>query len=866
VKINLKNKYRKIEMNKIIYCFLWVVFSTNIYALTIDCGSMQIDIDNTGKLTRIFDVKNKKNYINKNKQTYLMLLKSYSDKNLQAPKSLKILKKRGKDLLVRLTYNNNINADIFIRQERGWFHLELKRSNNVKEIDAVRWGPFYTNITGSIGEFVGLLHGEYSTLGLMSLEPNTDNECIAWNGNINVKVPAMTCAKWLAYSQKGTSLLLDSTDHTRPRKIENFRYSTPLPSVTVIGSKVALHLSEKGKVLDKIEQIIKKEGLPYLTIGGVWIKKAVRMQSPSVWSSYGERDVSRVIDLCHKFDGSVISSFSRMFGNWGHFSIDPQLYPGGTKAVKKASDESIGKGIYMNMHTLTNFIKPINVPEPFITPVIDKDFARYGLSSALTKKIDNAESTLSISLNDNLKKFFSNKNKKNSWDMHVLLELNNEIILFDQWEVKGNSVLFHKCKRGYLMTKTKNHKQGEKVKFLYYGGYKCLFAGNLNMLLKVARNIGNVVSECGIRKVSLDGHESCCATGHGNYAMNKVLLTLYNLNKDREMIYTGSRITNYCANILGYLSWGEFDLKKGFRGTMLDYRINRQVQLQRNLIPHKLGQHYPSKATLEDVNWLMGQALGWDGGVELSIDLALFDKNPAKEQIIAAVHKWEEARKSGKISWAQKLRVSQIDRVYDIQKAGKGWKLIPIKKRWVDERCKVLPSSVIKLESVSGDVKALPTKIDLSWTHNPLIYKEAAISNDMPMLSGKNNAWNVTYPKLGATSSDINGNFLKLVIRVPEDSPTGITNPVISINNCQSCVIPATLKPGEYLATPLNVPYACIYNKNNEVIDRVYIKLAYTLPNMTNKEKFKINCTFDPIKKGKTGKAVLNLFYSAVLK
>jgi hypothetical protein len=853
-------------MNKIIYCFLWIVLSSNAFALTIDCGSMQIDIDKTGKLTRIFDVKNKKDYINKRLQTYLMLLKSYSDKKLQPPKSMKFIKKSGKSLLVRLTYGNNINADILIRQENGWFHLELKKSNNVKEIDAVRWGPFYTNIVGSVGEFFGLLRGDHSTLGLMSLEPNTDGECIDGNGHINTRSPASTCAKWLGYSQKGTFLLLDSTDHTRSRKIEDFRYSTPLPGVTVIGSKVALHLSKNGKVLDKIENIIKKEGLPYLTLGGVWIKKAVRMQSPSVWSSYGEKDVSRVIDLCHKFDGSVISSFSRMFGNWGHFSIDPKLYPGGVKAVKKASDESIEKGIYMNMHTLTNFIKPINIPEPFITPVIDKDFARYKLTSTLTRKIDDAESTISISLNDNLKKFFSNKNKKNSWDMHALLELNNEIILFDKWEVKGNSILFSKCKRGYLMTKSKNHKVGDKVGFLYYGGYKCLFAGTLNMLLKVAKNIGNTVNKCGIRKVSLDGHESCCVTGHGDYAMNKVLLTLYKFNKNREMIYTGSRITNYCTNILGYLSWGEFDLKKGFRGTMLDYRIKRQIQLQRNLIPHKLGQHYPSEATLEDINWLMGQAVGWDGGVELSINLNLFDKNPAKDKIIAAVHKWEEARKSGKVTRNQKLRISQIDRVYDIQKAGNRWKLIPIKKRWVDKRCKILPSSVIKLKNLSGDAKALPTKIDLSWTHNPLIYKEAAISDDMPMVSGKDNRWNVIYPKLGATVSDINGNNLKLVLRVPADSPTGISNPVISINNNQFCVIPARLQPGEYLATPLNVPYACIYDKNNEVIDRVYLKFATGLPNMSNKENFKINCTFDPIKTGQTGKAVLNLFYSAVLK
>jgi hypothetical protein len=78
-------------------------------------------------------------------------------------------------------------------------------------------------------------------------------------------------------------------------------------------------------------------------------------------------------------------------------------------------------------------------------------------------------------------------------------------------------------------------------------------------------------------------------------------------------------------------------------------------------------------------------------------------------------------------------------------------------------------------------------------------------------------------------------------------------------------MIPVSLKPGEYIATPLNAPVAFIYNANHEVIGKATIRYSNTLPNMQGKVTFKLECSFDSIDKNKKSFAVMNMFYSQVL-
>jgi hypothetical protein len=166
---------------------------------------------------------------------------------------------------------------------------------------------------------------------------------------------------------------------------------------------------------------------------------------------------------------------------------------------------------------------------------------------------------------------------------------------------------------------------------------------------------------------------------------------------------------------------------------------------------------------------------------------------------------------------------------------------------------------------LAGDTTALPATADLSWTHNPLIYTAATLSDDIPLKADTLNKWRVEYPEAGANANDINENQFKFVLRVPLDAPCGIRNPFFSIDNAQHFMVPVELKPGEYLATPLNVPIAFVYNHEHKVIAQVPIRYTNNLPYMNHRTHFVVQCSFESMKKGKTSSAILNLFYSEIL-
>ena len=830
----------------------------------LDTDWMRLRIDEKGCLTELYDKEAKQDYLCSTRPSYLIQLKRYSEENLKPPTEMKLLSKSENSVLMQVRFDHKTSLTILMGWTKGWLHFEIKDAKGVEDIDAIRWGPYSTTLVDGVGGFFGILYSPTATLGLSTLDPNTDGECIQPNGVVRLTPEYSACAKWLPWPEKGSQLLLDSIDHTHPRSMGLLRTSSTIPKGTVVGSKVALWMVPKGRELDLLEKMIQTEKLPFCTVNGIWAKRSKEILAPSIWSWFDENTVDRTIRFCEDVSGELICPFAHMFGNWGHFDPDPKVYPGGWEALRKISAQCAKKGIRTTMYTLTNFLKPITQPEPFITPKVDPRFARYDAEVELSKSLNSSNTLLRLELSEALRPLLEGKDSEKT---KAVALIDDELVWFSNAVFSAHAIELQGCKRGYLLTKPKFHRRKTAVRFLYYAGYKNLFPGTFGMNREVATIIGKRAQEGAFTKVTLDGHESCLQTGLGYLAMNDTMRTIWKLNADREMLYTGSRLTAYTWYMLSYISWGEFDKFKGFRGSMLDYRLRRQIQHERNLMPHKLGQHYPDDATLEDIHWLMSQAVGWNAGVEFDVRPDNFNRKPEADAIKKAVRLWEKARLSGKITESQKLALEQIDRVYEIQPEEKapGWSIHLLKKRWVDPRCKILDPSVIKLKNLIGEFAAQPTQIDLSWTHNPLIYTAAAISDDIPLKADELNKWQVEYPEAGANAGDVNGNQFKFVLRVPPDAPCGIRNPLFSISNTQHFMVPVELKPGEYLATPFNAPIVFVYNQKHEVMARIPIRYTNDLPNMHHRPHFFVECTFESLQKNKTPTALLNLFYSEIL-
>jgi hypothetical protein len=833
-------------MLKYLFGLFICIGALNVSAgVEINSGLITLKMNDRGRMTALSykgeDVLNKKTTTN------LLTAELYSKGGLRAADSMKVVSRTDNKTIVDLAYGSStIRVEITAQGE--WLRFKII-GGDLSDVKRITWGPYKTNISKSVAGFFGILYSDTFAMGLMSLDTNTDGRGYG----------TTMCAEWLPYPKKGSSVYLESWDHTRPYQFRPYRTVKPTPGFTVKNSAVALYFapSDKKKLLACIEKIVKKEGLPYLKYKGEWNKVSKKISAPSVWAHFSEKTASQVIKIAKDLSANNICAFSNMFGNWGHFDLSKRLYPSGMDGIHKIAQEAKENNLNFTMYTLTNFIKPKDgVPEPYITPVVDPRFCRYDIKSKLVNPLSLKDKTIKLKYTAELEKFL-NKVKP------TMMEINNELIEFSQYKTVGENIEFYIDKRGVLMTKPKEHAGNSEVEFIYFAGYRNLFPGTIKMSREVAVNIGNKAKEGHFDKITLDGHESTQQTGYGPFSGNDTLKTIYEINKDREMIYTGSNMSNYCWNIISYISWGEFDVLKGFRGTMLDYRIRRQLQLGRNLMPKKLGQHYPSKATAEDLNWLMGQAVGWDSGVEFDIDIKSFNANPEHDEICRVVRLWEKARISGTLTEKQKMLLRQTDCVFSIKPAANNSWEISLIKRWTHPRCKKLKSSVIALTPAKKETKAKKCSIDLSWTHSPLVLDAAAVSDDIPLFVGEENKWSVKYP--GKGRADINRKQFKFVLRVPENSPCGIKNPLIRARN-QVFQVPTTLKPGEYMATPLHIPMVFVYDaKTHKVKREIPISFRNDLPDIGGCVAFDFSVNFESEKKGETPIALFNLFYAETM-
>ncbi|MEE9369118.1 MAG: hypothetical protein V3V05_09700 [Pontiella sp.] len=794
-------------------------------------------------------------FIHPTRFTSLMKVKRYSGEKHMEPVACKVIGEDNGTTRLVLRYDKETSATVAITPKQGWFRMELVAAGGLADIDEISWGPINTRCEGPVGAFFGLVRSDDTTLGMMSLEPNTDG----------LNVPYTEASFWLPWQEGGSYLQLVSQDHTRSRILKGgTRSSDPAPEITPVGSAVALYSSPKGRELDIVEKIVVAEKLPHPKHKGVWSKRSPEILRPGIWGKFNSKNIDQYFDLTADLHGGEICGFHTMFGNWGHFEIDPKLYPKGMDDIRSAVKQGQKKGIGLSMYTLTNFVQSRSIPEPFIFPIPHPDFETYDLESTLRTAIDIETTQITLAKSSELVQILKKLTRPTtSPSQRALLWIDDEFIHATKFHVDGNTVILGDCERGHMMTTPATHSAKARVRILYFAGYRSVFPGTLALNEKVAHNIGRVTREGGFSKVTFDGHESALQTGHGAYAMNRTCKIVYDANIGRDLTVTGSRITNYCWHMLSYISWGEHDMHKGFRGSMLDYRLRRQDQLSRALMPHKMGQHYPTKASLEDMNWLCGLATGWDSGLELSIKPDEFKKNPDHSAILKAVTLWEKARLSGKLTDDQKMRLRQVDCVYDIKQNPDGGFSIALKKRWRHEGVKILPPSTITFEE-PDQCRVEPSSIDLGWLHCPLVAVSAALSDDIVVASDTETGIKVFYP--GPDASGRERQAFQCVLRVPAAAATGILNPRLGANG-KTFVVPTEIKPGQYLAFTADLAIVHLYGADHRLIRDIHIRHLNDLPGVPRGKSFDVEMFLPSAEKGTPSKARINLYaFQPILK
>lgn len=617
-----------------------------------------IALSKSGRLTSLFDVDGKKEYIAARQPSPFLSIRTTA--GIEAPSAAVRI---GSDTL-RFTFQRSKTVvDVSVRVHPTHLSFEVRRVSPSDAVDALIWGPYPTRITTTIGEIVGVVRDGRFAIGIQALNPKTI-------GSYPDNAEGFDMSRGRAAEPRpwGSVLQCYSLDRSRARSADVWLGSfpampiQPIPGETVVGSKIALFGCREADVLDVIGAIEIAEGLPHPMLNGVWFKKSPDQGRSYLIADFEEQTLDTLL-TCTERAGLMTLYHMQPFASWGHYQVNTKIFPAGAAGLRACVAKAQARGIRLGAHTLTTFIQ---TNDPYVTPVPDPRLAKTG-SSTLTATIDTAATTIPVESPT----YFAND--KANW-LHAAV-INDEIIRYRAVSDKAPWTLLD-CQRGAFGTRVASHVQGAVIGKLLDHAYEVFFP-NFALQREIARNLAHTFNETGLGQMDFDGHEGCASTGQGDYAYTLFAQDFYE-NLDHPVINGTSNSKHYYWHVNSYCNWGE-PWTEGFRESMQEYRINNQALFERNYLPNMLGWYLLTPATtLSDMEWMLARAAGFNAGFALATSMEAIRDNTELGPILDAIREWETARRAGVFTPAQRALMKDPTNEFHLEAAGAGsWRLTP---------------------------------------------------------------------------------------------------------------------------------------------------------------------------------------------
>jgi hypothetical protein len=809
-------------------------------------GDLVLTVDDAGKVVSLKNAQTGRDYAKgpNAPASHLMRCQTFGETSPQVPVSAKVVERTDAATTIELAYKSGATLRVKAETKPKYLRMEVVGAAPPKTIATVEWGPFQAAMRGPCAKWVTLARDDAFTIGLLPLEANTVRGGAEFN-------------------KFGTRLTMRSHDQTTTRNLSHEQRDVPLavepiPGLTVLHSAVALFGCPGGRdsELDRIEAVALGEKLPHPMWKGTWIKRSREMSRMRVWTGFDEKSMDTAIGTARDLGAISLGRFHGFYSNWGHHDIDKRVFPGGWAALKRGALKAQKNGIQLEFYTMSHFLKPMTQPEPYLAPVPDPRLAHLKVKPRLLAPIDADAKQLAIAYDKTLAEYWTKHAN------HRVVQIDDEILEAGAFDGQPDKILLKDLTRGQFMGTPAAHSVEAPARVLLVSGYHNAFPGTVGMYEEIARREADLICRNDLGSLTLDGFGE--ASGHGGYDLNVYLDTMHKVFRKhgREVLVTSSpsqSILNW--HMISYFSWGEFNLFAGFRGTMLDYRLGRQEEIEANLIPAKMGQYYPnSETTLEDIEWLMARTAGWNSGVDFAFGIDKLHKNPRYKDLCQSVRDWEAAKLADAFTEKQKMEMRQTDRLYHLSKSAEGKWTPEFTGFWRHKGLKILPSSAIAIEA-QAPASVRPCSTGWATTHDPGIYIAAGLSDDMVhSTKNKSSNWKVTLP---APENPASGTKQKLqfVLRLPAESPCAVKNIKISVAD-KTVTIPATLAPGEYLANPHALHRAFVYGPDHHIRREIHIPQFnpyWFLPEINKGEKTDISLTCEPADPDANCQVLLNL-------
>lgn len=573
--------------------------------------------------------------------------------------------------------------------------LEVVDLQPTNRVELVLWGPYPTTIGAIIGEVVGVVRDAEFAIGLQALNAKTLGGYPTRDHDIEADYGADDRGHYAGFPAElkqgqqfrgdtarptgfGSVLQAFCRNRDRDRVIANWGHEQYLVPAFhdggVIGSKIALFACPAAQALETIGAIEVAEGLPHPLLDGVWAKVAPNANCSYLIVDFSERTIDRAIEMTQRAGLSYLYH-SSPFETWGHFALKRNLFPNGWDGLRACVEQARKAGVRLGVHTLSNFITP---NDSYVTPKPDPRLARIG-TSPLATRLDAAQKEIPVAAPDCFRK---------KTDLNTVA-IGDELIRYGSVSAEAPWRLLD-CQRGAWGTRAAEHARGDAVAKLMDHGYK-VFLTDADLTQEVARNLATLCNHAGTRQISLDGLEGNWSTGMGQYGRTLFTKAWYDALAPelRGTINDASNPGHFNWHIYTRMNWGE-PWYAGFRESQTLYRFKNQLHFERNLMPRMLGWFALRPDTsIEDAEWLLARAAGFDAGFALAASLAStaqLEADPnsadaarqfgATPAILAAIRQWETARLARAFPAEVKAVLCDNAREFHLEPAGPGqWDL-----------------------------------------------------------------------------------------------------------------------------------------------------------------------------------------------
>ena len=644
-------------------------------------GSFSLSLDRAGRVASLRDARSGREYLPLGKRPPLLCLRVEGE--FLAPRLAKWRSTEGKLLL---DWGEGFKGEIRIDVKETHLRFELTALEGAERVDLVLWGPFPTTISEIIGETVGVVRDSRYAIGIQALNLKTLGGYPTYEDDHEPSYNIFRASSYVDVSEKVKILYRGQTAKPAPfgsvlqaycRNRNETRIVPvwghprfvvpPLKDGGVLGTKIALFGCPSGAALETLGRIEISEGLPHPVLDGKWGKISHGATESYLILPFGERNLEEALEITKKAGLRYLYQ-GGPFRTWGHFELDPRLFPHGREGLRKCVERAAAQGIRLGVHTLSNFI---TTNDSYVRPVPDPRLAKIG-STKLARPAGAGDRVLYIE-----DPGFFHPPGTNA--LHAV-RLEKELVRYGRISAERPWRLLD-CRRGAFGTRPSSHAEGTEVARLLDHDYK-VFLTDADLSLEVAGRIADLFNETGLRQISFDGLEGNWSTGLGQYGRQRFVKMWWDRLRPGlrgRVVTDASNPGHFFWHIFTRMNWGE-PWYAGFRESQTRYRLMNQDYFHRNFIPPMLGWFRMSASTsLEDIEWLLARAAGFEAGFALVTSFRALSTNGKSGEILQAVRNWEKGRREGLFPRDLKPALRDISREFHLEVPEKGaWRLYPV--------------------------------------------------------------------------------------------------------------------------------------------------------------------------------------------